>query len=130
MEKDYPLSRLKNPFMEYNGIEICEISPERSLLKATLTDNSRNPYGMIHGGMLYTMMDCVAGVTARADNHNYVTQSVYVNYLGNIKDGDIVYAEGIVKKRGKTITIIQAVVKTPDGKQLADATIDMFRLPD
>ena len=129
-EKDYPLSRLKNPFMEYNGIEICEISPEHSILRATLTENSCNPYGMVHGGLLYTMMDCVAGITARADNHNYVTQSVYVNYLSNIKNGDEIYAEGTVTKRGKTITIVHAIVRTADGKQLSDAIVDMFRLPD
>ena len=130
MENEYPLSKLKNPFMEYNGIEICEVSLDHSVLKATLTADSRNPYGMVHGGLLYTMMDCVAGITARADNHHYVTQSVHVNYLSNIKDGDEIYAEGTVSRRGNTITIVHAFVRTPDGERLAEATVNMFRLPD
>jgi acyl-CoA thioesterase len=59
-----------------------------------------------------------------------VTQSVYVNYFSNIKDGDEIYAEGSVVKRGGTVTVIHAIVRTPEGKVLADGTIDMFRLPD
>ena len=129
-ENEYPLSRLKIPFMDYNNIEILEISPEHSVLRAKLTENSMNPYGMVHGGLMYTMMDCVSGVTARADNHHYVTQSVYVNYLSNIKDGDEIFAEGTVVRRGNTITIVHAIVRTADGKQLADATVNMFRLQD
>ena len=130
MNEDFPMSRKRNPFMEYNGIEICDISLDHSVLKATITDNSKNPYGMIHGGLMYTMMDCVSGITARADNHAYVTQNVYVNYLGNVKDQDVIYAEGTVVRRGKTVTIIHAIVRTEDGKLLADGTVDMFRLND
>ena len=130
MSDEFANSRLKNPFMEYNGIGIVSVSLDKSVLKATITDNSKNPYGMIHGGLIYTMMDCVAGVTARADGHKYVTQSVYVNYLSNDKDVDTIIAEGTVVKRGGTITIVRAIVRTEDGRLLSDGTIDMFRLKD
>ncbi len=128
VKNDYPVSRMKNPFMEYNGIEICEISPEGSRLRAKITENSRNPYGMVHGGLLFTMLDCVAGITARADNCHYTTQSAYVNYLANQKDLSEIFAESSVVRRGKTVTVIRCVVKTPEGKLLADATVDMFKL--
>ncbi len=128
MSEEFALSRKRNPFMEYNGIEICSISLDHSVLKATITEHSKNPYGMIHGGLLYTLMDCAGGVTARADNHNYVTQSVYVNYMSNVKDQDTVYAEGTVVKRGKTVTVVHAIVRTEDGKLLAEATVNMFKI--
>ena len=128
MTEDFTMSRKPNPFMEYNGIEICSISLDHSVLKATITDNSKNPYGMIHGGLMYTMMDCVSGITARADNHAYVTQNVYVNYLSNVKDQDVIYAEGTVVRRGNMITVVHAIVRTEDGQLLADGTVDMFRL--
>ena len=128
MSEDFPMSRMPNPFMTYNGIEIGEISLEHSVLKATITENSKNPYGMIHGGLLYTMMDCVAGITARADNRRYVTQNVYVNYISNVKDAEHIYAEGTVVRRGKTVTIVHTIVRTPEGKLLADGTVDMFTI--
>ena len=128
MSEDFANSRMRNPFMEYNGIEIVSISLDHSVLKATITDNSKNPYGLIHGGLMYTMMDCVSGVTARADDHAYVTHNVYVNYLSNAKDQDEIFAEGTVVRRGKTVTVVHAIVRTKDGKLLADGTVDMFRI--
>ena len=128
MPEKYALSRAKNPFMEYNGISIVEVSPERSLLKATLSPHSENPYGMIHGGLIYTMIDCCAGITARADDSNYVTQNSYVNFLGNSRDEKEIFAESNVIKRGRTITAVHVIVRTEDGRILADGTVDMFRV--
>ena len=123
-------AQARNPFMEYNNIEICSISPEGSTLKATITENSKNPYGMIHGGLLYTMIDCAAGITARADGNRYVTQNVYVNYYSNVIDQDEVFVDSTVIKRGNAITVIRATVRTEVGKVLAEGDVNMFRLSD
>lgn len=126
--EEYILSNMKNPFMEYNGIKIVSVSPEHSVLKATITENSLNPYGMLHGGLLYTLMDCAAGITARATEQDFVTQNAYVNYLSNSKDINEVYAEGTVVRRGNRLTVVHVIVRTEDGKLLADGTIDMYRV--
>ena len=65
-----------NPFMEENGIEIVSESAERTVLRVIPQKKHRNPYNMIHGGLLFTMIDCAAGITARADGNAYVTQCV------------------------------------------------------
>ncbi|MCR4585441.1 MAG: PaaI family thioesterase [Lachnospiraceae bacterium] len=117
-----------NPFMEYNNIEVVSVSTEKSVLKAEISENSLNPYGMIHGGLLYTMIDCTAGITARADGNPYVTQNSYVNFLYNVKDEKVIYAESDVIRRGKTVVVVHVRVYTTDGKDLADAVVDMFRV--
>ena len=127
-EKLFPKSYQKNPFMDYNHIEICEVSLDHSLLKATITPESKNPYGMLHGGLIYTMLDCVAGITARADGNDYVTQNVYVNYMSNVNNQPEIYAESEVIKRGKTVTVVHALVRTPSGQILATAEVNMFRV--
>lgn len=127
-EKLFPKSYQRNPFMDYNHIEICEVSLDHSLLKATITPESKNPYGMLHGGLIYTMLDCVAGITARADGNDYVTQNVYVNYLSNVKDQAEVFAESKVIKRGNTVTVVHAFVRTESGQVLATAEVNMFRI--
>ncbi len=125
---EFELSRKRNPFMEYNGIEIVSVSMEGSVLKANICENSENPYGMIHGGLIYTMMDCVAGITARADNQNYVTQNAYITYLSNVKEASCIYAEGDVVRRGKNVTVVHTIVRTEEGKLLADGTVSMHRV--
>ncbi|MBR5420128.1 MAG: PaaI family thioesterase [Lachnospiraceae bacterium] len=117
-----------NPFMEYNGIEIVSESEERTVLKAQLNENSLNPYGMIHGGLMYTMIDCAAGITARADGQLYVTQNTYVNYLSNVKGEKEIFAEAKPVRRGSTVVVLHVTVSTADGKLLADGMVDMFHI--
>ncbi|MCR5467690.1 MAG: PaaI family thioesterase [Lachnospiraceae bacterium] len=128
MTEDYSMSRLPNPFVEYNGIEICEISMDHCLVKATIADHSKNPYGMVHGGLMYTMIDAASAINARADGHRYVTNNVYVDYLGNGKDLDVIYAESNIIKRGKNVAVVEAKVRTEEGKVLAIGNVNMFRI--
>ena len=44
-----------NGFIRHNGIRIVSVDEERSVLEAEITDNSRNVWGRVHGGFLYTM---------------------------------------------------------------------------
>ena len=119
-----------NPFMEYNNIEVVSAGTEKSVLLAHIGKDSLNPYGMIHGGLLYTMIDCAAGITARADGNAYVTQNSYVNYLSNVSGADTVYAESDMVRRGNTVVVVHVRVRTEDGRDLADGVVDMFRIPE
>ena len=117
-----------NPFMEYNNIEVAEVSEHKSRMVAHIGADSKNPYGMIHGGLIYTMIDCCAGITARADGESYVTQNAYVNYLSNTSENADIYAESDVVRRGASIVVVHVKVFTADGKDIADATVDMFHV--
>ena len=119
-----------NPFMEYNGIEVISASTDKTELRARISHDSENPYGMIHGGLIYTMIDCCAGITARADGHKYVTQNAYLNYLSNSAGEAEIYAQSDVVRRGKTVVVVHVRVYTKDGADLADGIVDMFRIPD
>ena len=46
-----------NGFIRHNGIRIVSVDEERSVLEAEITDDSRNVWGSVHGGFLYTMAD-------------------------------------------------------------------------
>ena len=72
-----------------------------------------------------TMADCAAGIAARADGRNYVTQSAHVNFIGNLKEGTI-YAKASVVKRGKRVVIIRVSVVDENDRLLMDGTYDMF----
>ena len=117
-----------NPFMEENGIEIVYESTERTVLRVLPQQVHKNPYNMIHGGLLFTMIDCAAGITARADGNIYVTQNAYVNFLTNTDKQEEILAETDVVRRGATVVVVHVVIHTADGKKLADAVVDMFRV--
>ena len=57
-----------NGFIRHNGrIRIVSVDEEKSVLKAEITDLSRNVWGGVHGGFLYTMADTAAGAFARIE---------------------------------------------------------------
>ena len=117
--------RKNNPFMDHCHIDIVSVSPERSEVRVTMTHELQNLNGTVHGGLLYTLADCVAGITSRADGRNYVTQSAHINYLRSASEG-MLYAVGTPIKRGRrTVVIHVQIFQTPD-VLLADASVDMF----
>ena len=71
-----------NGFIRHNGIRIVSVDEERSVLEAEITDNSRNVWGSVHGGFLYTMADTAAGAFARIRyGRRNVTLNGSMNYL-------------------------------------------------
>lgn len=116
-----------NPYLKYNHIEVVSISPECSEVRMKVCQESLNVNGTVHGGLIFSMADCVAGITARADGRTYATQSAHINFIGNVTEGTIT-AKGILVKRGRKVVIIHVPVEDENGRLLADATVDMFCL--
>ena len=67
-----------NPFMAYNHIQITVIGEDANgdhyaEVSVELRPESMNLHGAVHGGLLYGLADCVAGIAARCDGSDYVT---------------------------------------------------------
>lgn len=122
---DLTACRKSNPFMDFCGIEAVRAEHDDCEVKMTITATDKNPHGFVHGGLLFTLADCVAGLTARSDGRNYVTQSAHINFIKNLTEGTI-HAYGTTLSRGRTIVVIRVQIKSEDGRLLADGTVDMF----
>lgn len=122
---DLTAYRKSNPFMDQCGIEAVRAEPDECEVKLTISPGSRNTHGVVHGGLLFTMADCVAGLTARRDGRDYVTQSAHFNFIGNLPEGTI-HAYGTPVHRGRTVTIVHVQIKDETGRLLADGNLDMF----
>ncbi len=47
----------KNAFMLHNYIELERVEKDRAVFKLDIRPESCNPYGLIHGGAIYTLAD-------------------------------------------------------------------------
>ena len=77
----------KNQFMSYNHIELEHVEPDYAVFRLDIRPESRNIFGMVHGGALYTMADNAAGSAAHTDGRNYVTQNGSLHFLRNQTEG-------------------------------------------
>lgn len=115
---------LQNNFMDRNGISVIEVSEERAVLKSEIIDDFLNPYGYVHGGLLFTLADCAAGMLARTDGRKYVTQTANVNFIANVKDGTIIAKASFVSRK-KRVSVVHVEIYWVD-TLLADFTFNMY----
>ena len=126
-EEDFRAYAKSNPFMEYNHISIVSVSPDRCVVKVDLAPESKNRNGYAHGGLLYAMADCVAGIVSRTDGADYVTQSAHMNFLHSVQSGTL-YAAAETVRRGHKLAIFHVTVTDEIGDLLIDGVVDMFRI--
>ena len=53
-----------NAFMLHNHIELESVEQDRAVFRLTIRPESKNPYGMVHGGAIYTLADNATGAAA------------------------------------------------------------------
>jgi len=118
-----PLAR--NAFMLYNHMELESLGPDRAVFRLDIRPESRNPFGMVHGGALYTLADNAAGTAAHTDGRAYVTQTSSLHFLRNQSEGTV-RAEGRVRHRGKSTCLTEVDITGEDGVLLATGEFTFF----
>ena len=126
-EKDFSQYEKRNYFMYYNHVKICEVHPDYGVVSVDLTQDAMNLRGFVHGGLLFTLADCAAGVTARSLGEEFVTQNASVNFLSNVRSGRLSCRADVIKRGGR-VTLLHVVITNEDGKLLLDGTASMFKV--
>ena len=103
MQEQNIAQMLENPFMQYNHIEIVSVTSDSAVMSLDIRRDTTNIYGYVHGGAFFTMADCCAGLTARSDGRQYVTQNASVNFIHNVKAGHLTAAAGQSAAAGTSV---------------------------
>ena len=114
-----------NPFIRHNFIEVVRVERDRAALRLSLREESRNVYGLAHGGAIYAIADNACGCAASTDGRSYVTQSSDFHYLRNQSAGEI-RASAHIRHRGKSTVLAEVEVTGEDGKLLATGSFTFF----
>lgn len=125
LEKKFLERYKKNTFMLYNHIEIESVEPDRAVFRLAIRPESKNPYGMVHGGAIYTMADNATGTAAHTDGRYYVTQTSALHFLRNQSEG-VVRASAHVRHRGKSTCLVAVDITGDDGKLIATGEFTFF----
>lgn len=115
----------RNAFMRHNYLEMESMEPDRAVFRLDIRPESRNAFGMVHGGALYTLADHAGGAAAYSDGRAYVTQSGSLHFLRNQAEGTL-RAEGRVRHRGKSTCLTEVDITGEDGVLLATGEFTFF----
>lgn len=101
-------AELRCPFNDLCGLEITERYADHCTVVCRTAEKHQNPYGIIHGGLLFTMMDVAGGHAARTTASGAlircVTQNASTVFLRPAHPG-MLTAEGNVIRRGSRIIV-------------------------
>ena len=123
------LQNESNGFIRHNGIRIISVDEEKSVLKAEVTDLSRNVWGGVHGGFLYTMADTAAGAFARIKyGRRNVTLSGSINYLRSAAHAKMLTAICHEVKVGGHVGFFEVNITDEEEHLIARAEVNMYFL--
>ncbi|MCI1857366.1 MAG: PaaI family thioesterase [Sporolactobacillus sp.] len=113
----------RSAFNHFLGIKVESLDAEHLTLKLPfkeefLRGNEKIGFS-IHGGILASLIDITGDfVFATVDGRPLPTINLRVDYLRPAPAADV-YAEAVVVKRGKTISVSDITVYRPDHKKVA-----------
>ena len=84
MNKSEALEYVNNAntgFIKSNNIKLIDYDKESAAMEVNITENSLNPYGIVHGGLIFTLADTSMGIIARATGKIAVTLNSQINQL-------------------------------------------------
>lgn len=98
---------IEEGYIKYNNIELVEANDDEVVLKTELNKNLLNPYGIAHGGLIFTLGDTAMGIASRMTGRESVTLSSNITYLKPGK-GTRLIAKAKIIKNGKTTCYLRA----------------------
>lgn len=96
-----------SPYWQLLGMRIEHAEPGFARLVLPHKNELLQIYGQVHGGAIASLIDSSVAVALSLmllPTEKATTVELKVNYLEPIRAGDI-YAESIIKKRGRTIIV-------------------------
>ena len=120
--------RSLGPLGDALGIEREEAPPGHARMRLTVNPRWANPNGVLHGGVVYTLIDYSMGgaVQSSLPAGEYCTSiSVAVSYLAPVREGTLV-VDSEVTRQGRNIAFVESKVRDDAGRLIATATGTMF----
>ncbi|MGN0483311.1 MAG: PaaI family thioesterase [Lachnospiraceae bacterium] len=115
-------------FVKETGIRILKVTPGYAEGIFRAEKRHTNPNGSVHGGMLFTLADTIAGVAGESRGRVVTTINSNINYLKPAFEGDLLTAEAVERKVGATISVYDVSITNQKGTLIATATLTYFFL--
>ncbi len=112
-------------YVRHSGIRLTSVGEDRAEGELTVTGNSLNRWGAVHGGCLVTLADTVAGAVVFATGRATVTLNNTFNFLRPGR-GDKIRCIAETVKMGRTIALIHCTLTDEEERTVANGDFTFF----
>jgi len=106
-------------FSQWLGIEIETLTIGKVVLKMKVRPEMTNGFGIVHGGICYSLADSALAFAANSHGRQSVSIETSISYISSVKTGAILTATTIEESRNHRIAIYQIRVCTEDETMVA-----------
>jgi uncharacterized protein (TIGR00369 family) len=114
------------PIGALTGMYLREVDPGRVVFECVVDESLYNPMGIVHGGLLCTLADSVAGcavLTTLAPGVLFTSIELNVQFLRPVRiESGTLRGIGTVSKTGRRVTFATAEIRDSDDDVVATAT--------
>ena len=106
-------------FSQWLGIEVLTIEDGYSKIKMTVRKEMINGFGIVHGGIAFSLADSAFAFACNNRNNLSVALDVTISFIKAVNTGDILTAEAKEIHNGRTTGVYLITVTNQDGLQVA-----------
>lgn len=116
----------ENEYMQMLKIELLELKEGYAKARMSYQDMVLNPYGMIHGGALYSLADITAGTAACTNGHYVTTVSGSMNFMRPAVHTKYVYCTATEIRCGSHLLVYDIKIQDDNDVILQNGSYTFF----
>ncbi len=120
------------PFASILGLRLSHVSPGEAVFHCTPDESQFNPIGLVHGGVLCTLLDSAMGVAVQTQldaGVAYASIEMKVSFLRPLPaDGSEIEVRGRALKIGRKVAFAEGHAYDSQGRLLGHGTQSMSRV--
>ena len=114
---------------DLQSIEITQAEEGHVVYCFTPPASLANFHGNVHGGLVYTLCEIAAGMTASTLGKNNVALNGSINYIRRCELGQSLLVETSTSHNGRSTLVHHVSVMSEAEKLIAEASFTLFVLP-
>ncbi|MCH4169604.1 MAG: PaaI family thioesterase [Lactobacillus sp.] len=118
--------------LENFGIKIQHLDPQRTEITMAVTDRTKQPYGLLHGGMNSVLAETAASLAANAylpEEKVAVGVNIETHHLKAVTDGEL-SAQATPLHLGQRLMVYQVAIHLVDNPELTSmSTVTLTAQP-
>ena len=106
-------------FSQWLGIEVVEINEGYSKIKMTIRKEMINGFGIVHGGVTFSLADSAFAFACNNRNNLSVALDTSINFIKPVHVDDVLIAEAKELHNGKSTGLYQISITNQNGHLVA-----------
>ncbi len=106
-------------FSRWLGIEVLEVKMGYSRIKMTVRSEMINGFGIVHGGIAFSLADSAFAFACNNRNNLSVALDTSISFTKPVHVGDLLMAEAKEMHNGKSTGIYHITITNQHGKTVA-----------